>query len=387
MPNGNAPLLLQRVLDSYNLKQAELVRFLSTQGQQMSKTSLSRLVKTGQWPKRIDTDVVKKLTCKFLTTHKVPEHLLTDIWRNATPQTALTQCHESTEEEEMEMLSPAAMSYFKLSTNPFENEIHALSDVYLSSDYRRHLQQLHACARSGSMACLISECGGAKSTLRRVFSHQITEQDPDLIVIEPARIDRKKITAESLSQAICRALQVKTGGMSGEERDAAMTDALITSSNNGHRHLLMIDEAHDLTIPVLKLLKRIWELTAGFTHLMGIVLFGQPELKRAMAGDRVREFSWRCQMIEIQALNRQQVVEYTQFKFERMGMNALDIFTEEALHLIHNKCLTRLSIGINQDGIAERSYPLAINAWLTKALNYAAAINEPKIDERTVLEL
>ncbi|WP_341539180.1 AAA family ATPase [Shewanella frigidimarina] len=66
------------------------------------------------------------------------------------------------------------------------------------------------------------------------------------------------------------------------------------------RHVLIIEEAHDLRIPVLKYLKSFWELEDGFSKLLGIVLIGQTELAIKLnerKNYQLREFIRRC-MVE-----------------------------------------------------------------------------------------
>ncbi|MEI5579265.1 ATP-binding protein, partial [Streptomyces brasiliscabiei] len=89
-----------------------------------------------------------------------------------------------------------------------------------------------------------------KTIIRRAFTHRVQQENPEVILIQPARLDCRKITAESISSAICRALQIKHRP-SAEERDAAVEEALIESANNGHLHLMIIDEAHDLSADVI----------------------------------------------------------------------------------------------------------------------------------------
>ncbi|WP_238937672.1 ExeA family protein, partial [Pseudoalteromonas sp. S16_S37] len=287
------------------------------------------------------------------------------------------------EDPEPEMLTANAKKFFKLRRDPFENEIACEDDVFLIESHRIILEDMLSAANAGSMIALFGECGSGKTIIRRAFIHQIQQDHPDVILIQPARLDRRKITAESISTAICRALQIKHRP-SAEERDAAIEEALIESANNGHLHLMVIDEAHDLNSDVIKLLKRIWELTHGFRRVMGIVLIGQNELQKKLSGQHVREFTWRCNQIRMQPLGMQ-VPAYIRHKFSRVGINADRIFTEDAMSAIKGKCYARIKHGIALDDVElDRSYPLSINTWLAKAMNLAAQIGEKQITEKLV---
>jgi type II secretory pathway predicted ATPase ExeA len=284
------------------------------------------------------------------------------------------------------MLTANAKKFFKLRRDPFENEIASLDDVFWIDPYRVVLEDMLLAATAGSMVALFGECGSGKTIIRRTFIHNIKRDNPEMILIQPARLDRKKITAESISTAICRALQIKHKP-SAEERDAAIEEALIQSANNGHLHLLIIDEAHDLSLDVIKLLKRIWELTHGFQRVMGIVLIGQTELKKKLDGQTVREFTWRCNQIAMAPLGTF-VPDYIKHKLARVGLDASTIFTDEAMCAVRGKCYGIIKHGIALDeSHLDRTFPLSVNTWVAKAMNLAASIGEHKITDELIRRL
>ena len=67
----------------------------------------------------------------------------------------------------------------------------------------------------------------------------------------------------------------------------------------------MIEEAHDLAVPTLKYLKRLWELEDGFDRLLGVLLFAQPELMSVLDARSwaVREVVRRIEVVEVGALD------------------------------------------------------------------------------------
>lgn len=376
---------LSHVFDVLGVKQAQVVKALAAKGITFSTASLSRLKRQGEWPKTCDVSAVQAAICEHLKHLGATELQLDNLFGDVEPNLDVPEIKEI-EDPEPEMLTANAKRFFKLRRDPFENEITTESDVFLMEPHRIILEDMLSAASAGSMVALYGECGSGKTIIRRQFVHQIQQDHPDVILIQPARLDRRKITAESISTAICRALQVRHR-LSAEERDAAIEDALIESANNGHLHLLIIDEAHDLNPDVIKLLKRIWELTHGFRRVMGIVLIGQSELKKKLDGQHVREFTWRCNQIEMQPLGIH-VPAYIKHKFERVGVDASKIFTDDAMGAIRGKCYGRIKHGIALDeSNFDRSYPLNINTWLAKTMNLAAQIGEPLINEKLVMKV
>ncbi|WP_138552758.1 ExeA family protein [Pseudoalteromonas rubra] len=372
---------LSHVIEVLGVKQAHIVKQIKERGHSFSKASLSRVTTQADWPKTCDKAAIEAAITDILRDAGANPEQLSELftWYEPKPQNPEVDY----EEPEPEMLTVAAKQFFKMRRDPFENEINSEEDVFLVESHRVILEDMLSAASAGSMIALYGECGSGKTIIRRRFIHQIQQDHPDVILIQPARLDRRKITAESISTAICRALQIKHRP-SAEERDAAIEDALIESSNNGHLHLMVIDEAHDLSADVIKLLKRIWELTHGFRRVMGIVLIGQSELRKKLSGQNVREFTWRCNQIQMQPLGVH-VPAYLRHKFARVGLDADAIFTEDAISALRGKCYARVRQGIALDDTdLDRSYPLSINTWTAKVMNLAAQIGESKITEKLV---
>ncbi|MDK1288523.1 ExeA family protein [Pseudoalteromonas umbrosa] len=376
---------LSHVFDVLGVKQAQVVKALASEGLTLSKASLSRITNHADWPINCDEINIKNSITSYLKSVGANHEQLNELFSWYEPKRTN---HEQIEfnDPEPEMLNATAKKFFQLRRDPFENEINCEDDLFLVESHQMILEDMLIAATAGSMIALYGECGSGKTILRRMFVHQVQSDHPDLILIQPARLDRKKITAESISTAICRALQIGYKP-SAEERDAAIEEALIESASNGHLHLMVIDEAHDLKPDVIKLLKRIWELTHGFKRVMGIVLIGQTELHKKLSGQNVREFSWRCNQIKMNPLGVH-VPSYIRHKLGRAGLDTDKVFTEDALSAIRGKCSAKVQHGLGLDeSDLDRSFPLSVNTWLAKTMNLAAQIGEKKITESLVLKV
>lgn len=376
------PLTLLAVLQARpDLAQRKLATAMG-----ISPSALTEILRRGKWPAKRDQAALIAAAERWLTESDIPPNAA--LWQpepEAAPVVAAPQPQTEPQLPEPEMLSDNAKRFHKLPRDPFTNEIHTEEDVWLSHQNRMLVEEMLTAETAGSMIALTGECGSGKTILKRLFLSRAKARHQDLIVIEPRRLDRKQITAEGISVAICRALQITKRGMSGEERDAIIEDALLESAANGHKHLLIIDEAHNLSNDVIKLLKSVWELTHGFSRVMGIVLIGQPELASKLKSDYVREFAWRCAQFDVAPVS-ENVLDYVAFKFSRVGVEWQSLFDEDAIYAIRGKCQSQQSLGVGKGGrYIDRSYALAINTWLTKALNVAAAIGERRVTEALVL--
>lgn len=376
---------LSRVFLKLNVRQAHLVTYLNKMGIVFSASSLTRVKRAGIWPKHCNQKLIKQHIENFLTELGASQGQLDDLWGwfDATDIKQTDTQTDNNDDLEPEMLSNHAKQFFKLRTHPFENEIFSETDVFLIDSYRLVLEEMLSAASAGSMTALIGECGAGKTIMRRAFIHKVQQDNPEIIVIEPARLDIKKVTAESLSLAICRSLSIPHK-KSAEDRDAAIEEALIKSANNGHLHLIVIEEAHLLTTDVIKLLKRIWELTSGFKRVVGILLIGQTELFKKLSSQDLREFTWRCSQIEMKPLGLN-TAQYIRHKFDCVGVDADKIFSEDAFDAIYDHCKGKVKRGLGLgESNMDKSYPLRVNHVVVKCLNLAAQVAEPKVTAQIV---
>ena len=284
------------------------------------------------------------------------------------------------------MISHQAKTKFKLFRDPFVDDVRAQEDVFLASSQQYIRESLWHAARHGGFLALIGESGSGKSVLRRDLAERIRREDQKVILISPATIEKARLTAGGICEAIIS--DVSDGGVSAhgslEMLARRIHKVLTESSRAGYAHALVIEEAHDLHKHTLKCLKRFWEMEDGFKRLLGIILIGQPELKQKL-DERVnydaREVVRRCEIAELLPLE-DAVGPYLRAKFQRVGADLDAILEEQAVGAIRQR-LT------HETGTEVRvmSYPLLVNNVVTRALNLAAEIGADRVTPDIVLEL
>jgi type II secretory pathway predicted ATPase ExeA len=266
------------------------------------------------------------------------------------------------------------------------------ADVFLTSDSRYVRESLWSAARFGGFAAVVGESGAGKSTLRRDLLERIVRENEQVIVIEPYVLgmednDRKGKTlkAASIAEAIIQTISpLERPKSSPEARYRQLHRILRDSSRAGNRHLLVIEEGHGLPLPTLKHLKRFWELEDGFRKLLGIVLIGQPELRMKLSetNPEVREVTQRIELIELQPLDAE-LENYLKFKFSRIGIDLAKIIDAEGIEAMRK----RLVVSAGKRGTVSLLYPLAVNNFLTAAMNLAAGLGVPMVDADVVKEV
>jgi len=140
------------------------------------------------------------------------------------------------------------------------------------------------------------------------------------------------------------------------------------------RHVLIIEEAHDLSTPVMKQLKRLWEIEDGYRKVLGIILIGQQELQTRLnrqTHPEMREVILRCLIATLEALGRADTEAYIDLKFRRVGSGSGEIIGDGCI----DATIARLTM---RNGFS-CCYPLYINNLLAKAMNAAAQVGAPLV--------
>lgn len=284
------------------------------------------------------------------------------------------------------MLSATAKRHFHLFKDPFVDDVQSADDVYLSGEHRYIREAMYHAAKHGGFIAIIGESGAGKTTLRRDLIDRIAREQQPISVIQPRIIDKGRLTAGAICDAIICDVSQETPKQKLEAKARQIERLLTGSSRAGNRHVLMIEEAHDLSIQTLKYLKRFWELEDGFQKLLAIVLVGQPELKGKLDERQnweAREVIRRCEIAELQPLNGD-LQHYIALKFQRIGKEVGELLEDDAYDALRD----RLTLRRRSSGeVLSMLYPLVVNNAITKALNLAAEIGAPKVSAEIIKEV
>ncbi|MBI2354254.1 MAG: ExeA family protein [Deltaproteobacteria bacterium] len=275
------------------------------------------------------------------------------------------------------MISQEALRHFKMFRNPFIDDIQKDADIYMSDEHRYIEAAMLDAARHGGFLAVIGEVGSGKSVMRRKVIEQL-KKDGDTLVIYPQMIDKTRVNASSICDAIVMDISSEKPRVKLEQKTRQVQSLLLDRAKSGYRACLIIEEAHDLSVQTLKYLKRFYELEDGYRKLLGIVLIGQTELKHMFdEGTNVdmREVIRRVQVAEIKGLNGH-LQEYLSVKLKRVGAKPDDIFSADAY-----EALSRRLTSTERDGKTKVShaYPLLVNNYTAKAMNLAYEMGETKV--------
>jgi type II secretory pathway predicted ATPase ExeA len=419
---------LQRLIREHGIKQSVLARECG-----LSEGAFSDLVRKGQWPKcsvrnseirhtlgealiRFGANTVGNKRAFIESIYKISQLPKKKAQSSATTDssepfnaalktaasTATTGAGAKVNHLGIDMLlrrqalSQAARKQFCPDACPFSDDVQEAADVFKTPDVRYVQAAMKATAKHGGILAVVGESGAGKSTLRREFIDGLQRESSRTVVIEPYVLameesDKKGKTlkAAHMAEAIITAVAPLTAlKRSPEARFKQLHQLLQSSTRNGNKHVLIIEEAHCMPTATLKHLKRFFELEDGFKKLLAIILIGQPELRNKLSVHEaeVREVVQRCEMAELAPLGTN-LQTYLEFKFKRVGAKLDEVLDKSAVEALAARLTYSNHSGNVQQakrsfgGTATHSYvyPLAVANLLMAAMNDAAELGAPKV--------
>ena len=386
-------LALKLLLQNKGISQATIARAVN-----LSPATIAQLLNKHIWPSEPDQETLTERLTTALQKHGLelaPSHLKPV---SVAPPTETGNPTLTNEVFNMllrkQTLTPAARKHFSLFRDPFDNDVNDSADVFSSPNIRYVREYLFSTAKLGGFMAITGESGAGKSTLRRDLIDRIAREGAPIIVIEPYvlgmednDVKGKTLKSASIADAIIRTVAPNEKPLSSMEAKSRQLHRVLKDSRRaGFNHCLIIEEAHALSVPTLKHLKRFLELEDGFKKLLSIVLIGQTELKTKLSerAPEVREVVQRCELIELQPLDAH-LDEYLRFKFNRIGADLDTLFDKGALDAIRERLIFTKPTKTNRETIS-LMYPLMIHNLVTAALNQAILLGFQKITKDLILE-
>jgi type II secretory pathway predicted ATPase ExeA len=384
-------LALKAVLKLKGVSYARLGRLVG-----VSPATISQLVNHGIWPTNPPRDALQASIARELAARNIA---VKPALFEPVPVAGETENHKNAPEGidmllRKQTLSPQARKHFGLFRDPFDNDVTEAADVFVSPDIRYVREAMWLTAKQGGFVAVAGESGSGKSTLRRDLIDRITREDAPIVVMEPYVLGMedndskgKTLKAASIADAMIYALDpLEKPRRSMEAKGRQLHKILKSSRHSGYSHCLIIEEAHALSVPTLKHLKRFFELEDGFKKLISVILIGQTELniKLSARSPEVREVVQRCELIELNPLDSH-LDAYLRFKFERVGKTLDDVFEKDALDGIRGRLIYTKGDKSGR-GTVSLMYPLMVNNLVAAALNQAAALGFPKVSAELIKE-
>jgi general secretion pathway protein A len=236
---------------------------------------------------------------------------------------------------------------------------------YMSREHEDAYMHLeYAISESKGFAVITGEVGSGKTTL---INYLLSKLKLDINI---GLITNTNIPASQFLKAICREFEIDVDVREKVDIMAIFQDFLLERYAQNERVLLIIDEAQNISPEAMEEIRMLSNLEAEKSHLIQIILLGQPELKYKLQRNDLKQFAQRVSThYHINGLNKDEVNSYIRYRLTIGEAKNLDIFKEDAIELIY-----QYSLGI----------PRIINVICDTALVYGYADGIKIIDKNLI---
>lgn len=219
---------------------------------------------------------------------------------------------------------------------------------------------------SAGFTVITGEIGSGKTTLLRYLLRQL-----DARTVTVGLISNTPRGTEGLLQWVMMALKQPYEG-SYPTLFERFHHFLFDQFRKGRRTLLIVDEAHNLSVDALEELRMLLNVNADKHQFIQIILVGQPELKDILRSPALVQFAQRVSSdYHLRPLQPHDVAEYINYRLAAVGARS-QLFSDEACRLIAD---------------ASGGVPRTINILCDTALVYGFAINSPDIDAELIQQV
>jgi len=145
-----------------------------------------------------------------------------------------------------------------------------------------------------------------------------------------------RMNSSQLFDFILAEFEIKCDSKSKSQQLMSLNHWLLDRFRSGESVVLIIDEAQNLTFPVLEEIRLLTNLETATEKLLQIVLSGQPELEDKLKLPELRQLRQRIMLrCKTGPLTKEQTYEYIQERLRIAGANSTPIFSQQAMDTIH----------------------------------------------------
>jgi len=205
--------------------------------------------------------------------------------------------------------------------------------LYLAGSHREALAHLlYGIEQGEGFISVTGEVGTGKTTLCRTLLERLDGDTEVAFLFNPSR------TAPELLQSICAEFGLPAEGLARRSLMIQLDGFLVEQKRQGRRVLLIIDEAQTLSENTLEQVRLLSNLETSREKLIQILLLGQPELDRKLAGRGLRQLRQRISVRwKLEPLSAHETRAYVRHRLSVAAGVPKDLFSEAALREVHRR--------------------------------------------------
>ena len=239
--------------------------------------------------------------------------------------------------------------------------------LYLSDSHRTAIDSLHyGIEQREGFIVITGDIGTGKTTICRAFLEKLDKN------IKTAVIFNSLLSEGKLLESILQDFGFPSKGRTKHDLVNALNQSLLQLLPRGEKAVLIIDEAQNLSVPVLEQIRMLSNLETEKEKLLQIILFGQLELDQKLRSNKLRQLNQRIAIRHhLLPLTREEMESYIYQRLMVAGSQGSINFSKSALNEIY-----KFSKGI----------PRLINLLCDRVLLGGFVEQTYHIDRKTILK-
>jgi len=241
---------------------------------------------------------------------------------------------------------------------------------FFGTDNQRHQMEIRHCLMSGKGFVLVSgEVGTGKSTFVRYLIDGLQREGAQV-----ALVLNTFLQGPALLQAICRDFGLEAEDDQPHTWLEALNRHLISRHRDGLRSVLIVDDAQNLSLDSLELIRILSNLETRQEKLLQILLTGQQELVEKLRQPSIRQLASRiAQHVQLKHLTLEQAARYVHFRLSQCAAEDAEPITLTASAM---RRLYQIS----------RGNPRRIHHVLDRALYGLSPLGKRRINRSLILQ-
>jgi general secretion pathway protein A len=203
--------------------------------------------------------------------------------------------------------------------------------LFLSESHRTAIESLlYGIQQKEGFMVITGNIGTGKTTLSRTLLERLDKN------VKTAVIFNSFLTEEELLESILLDFGFPSKGRTKKERIDALNKLLIHLASHGKNAVLIIDEAQNLSAPVLEQIRMLSNLETEKEKLLQIILLGQLELDQKLRSDELKQLDQRIAIRHhLTPLTRTEMESYIHQRLMVAGSQGSITFSKQAFHEIY----------------------------------------------------
>ena len=206
--------------------------------------------------------------------------------------------------------------------------------LVLTAGHREALSHLqYAIASRKGMSLLLGDAGTGKTTVVRTALERQPARTHCVHLQNPALTRNEFVEMLAVRFELSAEAKTSKAALLGE------LEALLRERHQrGESSVLVVDEAQSIPLDLLEEIRLLANIETADGKLLSVVLAGQPELGARLNQQELRQLKQRiAQRCELRPLTAQETLAYIAGRVAAAGGVAANIFTREAVMLMHER--------------------------------------------------